>query len=96
MHSHDCEVIPLIGKSYIKWGITLSFFEISENCFRISKNIFRPDEASHGSLNAHDRSLSTDGSRGAFGITELFACSNSSPRYIMSHKHTNSMLDMEG
>ena len=93
VHTHNSKVTTLVWKGNIEWWGSISFFIPSKDWLRIGENILRSYKTSHCSLDTHKSSFSWDSCWSSFWVTQLFSCSDSSPRNVVSNIHANSVFN---
>lgn len=97
IHFHHSEFVSLFLEMEIKWRFSFRcWLEVSENCFRIPENIFRPNEASHSSFDANDCSFCDNGSWSRSWVIQFTCIFAGSPRSVMRQKYPKTILNHFG
>lgn len=97
VHVHNAKFVTFVGQNNFERGMFmgLSRFKLSKYSLRIPKNIPGPNESLHCSMQTQNCCFCAYCCTGPFTVRELFTSSDSSPRNIMSNKHTNSIFYLE-
>lgn len=94
VHTHNRKVITLSRQGNIERRIAVSLFVESEDGLRVSEDVLRTDEASHGSLDAHDGRLGGQGGGGALGVAELLPGADGSEGDVVGAEHADARFDL--
>mmetsp|Transcript_39361 Transcript_39361/g.35051 ORF Transcript_39361/g.35051 Transcript_39361/m.35051 type:complete len:274 (-) Transcript_39361:666-1487(-) len=96
VHTHNTEIITLIGEGNIEGRVTVGGLIESEDGLRVSEDILGANKSVHGSLHTEDGGFSRNGSRSTLRVTQLLTSSDGSEGDVMGNKHTDGMLDLLG